>query len=191
MRSPRGSAARGACSPSSITASSPTWLYWAKDSAAALCLSPALIVKDELNSAMAARALGHYTHEKSPVACAAALATLDVIEEEKLCERAEALGARAVRDLKQLQEKHQLIGDVRGIGLLLGVELVENRKTFARATDAAERVMYGCMSRGLSFKVTQGNILTLTPPLTLSDDEWDRAIGIIDAAIDEETGRGG
>lgn len=149
----------------------------------------ALIVREELNSAMATRALGHYTHEKSPVACAAALATLDVIEEEGLIERSQSLGARAMADLRALQEKHTIIGDVRGIGLLLGIELVEDRTTFARATDAADRIMYNCMSRGLSFKVTQGNILTLTPPLTLSDAEWERALAILDAALQEETNR--
>ncbi len=150
----------------------------------------ALIVREELNTAMATRALGHYTHEKSPVACAAALATLDVIDEEGLLERSQSLGARAMADLRALQEKHTIIGDVRGIGLLLGIELVEDRTTFARATDAADRVMYSCMSHGLSFKVTQGNILTLTPPLTLSDAEWERALAILDAALQEETNRG-
>ena len=147
----------------------------------------ALIAREELNSAMATRALGHYTHEKSPVACAGALATLDVIEEEKLCDRAETLGVMAMDNLRALREKHPIIGDVRGIGLLLGVEFGASME---RATDAAERVMYGCMSRGLSFKVTQGNILTLTPPLTISDDEWARAVDILDAALTEEENRG-
>jgi 4-aminobutyrate aminotransferase len=130
-------------------------------------------------------ALGHYTHEKNPVACAAGLATLRVIEEEGLVERARTLGLYALGRLREMAQRHPLIGDVRGLGLILGVELLKDRATLAPAADEAERVMYAALRRGLNFKVTMGNILTLTPALTLTQAEMDEALAILERAIDE------
>ena len=148
----------------------------------------ALIAREGLNVA-ADKALGHYTHEKNPVACAAGLATLAVIEEEKLVEHARELGNYARRRLEALTARHPLIGDVRGLGLLLGVELLRDRSTLTRATDEAEQVMYGALNRGLNFKVTMGNILTLTPALIISQAEMDLAVAILDEAIGEAEGK--
>ena len=78
-----------------------------------------------------------------------------------------------------------MIGDVRGIGLFLGIELVKDRIGRERACDEAESVMYAALTKGLSFKLTMGNILTLTPALTITKDEMDEALGIIDACITE------
>jgi len=128
-------------------------------------------------------ALGHYTHEKSSVGCAAALATLEVIEREGLLERSRRLGAHALERLRAIAARHPLVADVRGVGLLLGVEL--RRADGSPARREAERVMYGCLARGLSFKVGQGNVLTLSPPLVIADADLDRALDILDAAIGE------
>lgn len=144
----------------------------------------ALLARDELNVA-ADRALGHYTHEKSPVACAAALATIRHIEEHRLVERARELGAHAMSRLELLKQKHAAIGDVRGRGLLLGVELVTDRESRRPDVETAEGVLYRCLELGLSFKLTMGNILTLTPPLTIAIEELDQAIDIIDQALTE------
>ena len=141
----------------------------------------ALIARDGLDVA-ADRALGHYTHEKSSVGCAAALATLDVIEDERLLDRATRLGEHALVRLREMQRRLPLIGDVRGIGLLLGVELVDPA-TGAPAREAAERVLYECLAAGLSFKVGQGNVLVLAPPLVIADDDLDRALDIVESAI--------
>jgi 4-aminobutyrate aminotransferase len=141
----------------------------------------ALIARDGLDVA-ADRALGHYTHEKSSVGCAAALATLDVIEDERLLERATRLGERALARLQDMQRRLPVIGDVRGIGLLLGVELVDPA-TGAPARETAERVLYQCLAAGLSFKVGQGNVLVLSPPLVIDDEDLDRALDIVEAAI--------
>jgi 4-aminobutyrate aminotransferase len=142
----------------------------------------ALIAREGLNVA-ADKALGHYTHEKNPVASAAGLATLQVIEDEKLVERARTLGEYALQKLRQMAQRHRLIGDVRGLGLLLGVELLSNRASLQPATEEAELVMYEALRRGLNFKVTMGNILTLTPALTISQQEMDQALAILDASI--------
>ncbi|MCW5557459.1 MAG: aspartate aminotransferase family protein [Verrucomicrobiae bacterium] len=145
----------------------------------------AMIAREPLNVATHT-ALGHYTHEKNPVACAAGLATLDILRDERLPENAARLGERALGRLRDMQQRHPLIGDVRGRGLLLGVELVRRDAAGSRpATDEAERVMYGALRRGLNFKITMGNILTLTPALTLSDAEMDQALDILEACIAE------
>lgn len=141
----------------------------------------ALIAREGLDVA-AERALGHYTHEKSSVGCAAALATLSVIEDERLLERSQRLGARALDRLRELQRRSPIVSDVRGIGLLLAIELVDPASG-APARDAAERVLYDCLTRGLSFKVGQGNVIVLAPPLVIADDDLDRALDIVEAAI--------
>jgi len=132
----------------------------------------ALIARADLDIA-AHRALGHYTHEKSSVGCAAALAALEVIEEERLLERSRRLGGRALARLKSI--RHTSISDVRGIGLLLAVELND--------AELAEEVLYRSLARGLSFKVGQGNVLVLAPPLTISESDLDRALGIVEESL--------
>ena len=131
------------------------------------------------------RALGHYTHEKSPVGCASALATIDYIEKHHLAEHANELGRHALACMTEMMGRHPLIGDVRGIGLFLGIELVKDQSTRERATDEAEAVMYAALSRGLSFKLTMGNIITLTPALIITKDEMDKALDIIEECIAE------
>ncbi|MEJ2166094.1 MAG: aspartate aminotransferase family protein, partial [Desulfobacterales bacterium] len=123
----------------------------------------AVIAREALDVA-ADRALGHYTHEKSPVGCAAALAAISYIEKHNLVQHARRLGRHSLERLQAMKDRHALIGDVRGLGLFLGIELVKDRQTRQRAEEAAEAVMYAALSKGLSFKLTMGNIITLTPP---------------------------
>jgi 4-aminobutyrate aminotransferase len=144
----------------------------------------AVIAREGLNVA-ASRALGHFTHEKNPVACAAGLATIAEIEERGLVERARELGAYALDRLRTMRERHPLIGDVRGLGLLLGVELVRSRQTRDRAINEAEAVMYASLSRGLNFKTTMGNVINLSPPLVITREELDLALTILDESIAE------
>ncbi len=144
----------------------------------------ALLAREDLDVA-GHIALGHYTHEKNPVACAAALATIAYIESEGLAAHAAELGRYALGRMRSMMEKHPLIGDVRGLGLLMGMELIKNRADRERANDEAEAVMYAALSRGLSFKLTMGNILTLTPALTITKEEMDRALDILDECLDE------
>jgi 4-aminobutyrate aminotransferase len=139
----------------------------------------ALVARRDLDVA-ADRALGHYTHEKSSVGCAAALATLEVIESEGLLGRAQSLGAQALARMRDIEKRHPLVADVRGIGLLLGIELARDGTPARRE---AEQVMYHCLRNGLSFKVGQGNVLTLSPPLVISAAELDAAFAILDDAL--------
>jgi 4-aminobutyrate aminotransferase len=139
----------------------------------------ALIARRDLDIA-ADRALGHYTHEKSSVGSAAAVATLEVIEREGLLERARMLGAKALDRMRDLQRKHPLVAAVRGVGLLLGLELARDGVPARRE---AEQVMYHCLAHGLSFKVGQGNVLTLSPPLVISESDLDAAFDILDGGL--------
>jgi len=134
----------------------------------------ALVAREGLDIA-ADRALGHYTHEKSPAGCAAALATIEVIEAEGLLERANRLGAQALERMRAMQARNPAIVDVRGIGLLLAIELAD--------AGLAEEVLYRCLAKGLSFKVGQGNVIVLAPPLIIEERDLENALGIVEAAI--------
>ena len=130
-------------------------------------------------------ALGHYTHEKNPVTAKAALTTIEIIEQHNLVENAAVLGEYMLDQLNIMKEKHTSIGDVRGLGLLIGVELVLNRKQKTAADDLAEDVLYRCLGKGLSFKITMGNVLTLSPPLIITRKQIDLSLQIIDECIAE------
>lgn len=142
----------------------------------------AVIARDGLDVA-GDRALGHYTHEKNPLLARAGLATLDVIEEEGLVERAAELGAYAKGRLEEIAARRPGVAEVRGLGLLLGVELVE--PDGSPAVDRADAALYAALERGLSFKVTMGSVLTLSPPLTIRREELDRALDILDEVLAE------
>jgi 4-aminobutyrate aminotransferase len=140
----------------------------------------ALIAKEELDIA-GGLAIGHYTHEKSSVGCAAGLATLDCLELDGLLDRANSIGSRIKTRLDDLRKRVPLIAEVRCIGALVGVELA--LPDGEPALNEAERVMYACLSDGLSFKIGQTNVLNLAPPLVISDDELDAALGILEHAL--------
>ncbi len=142
----------------------------------------ALIAREGLDI-MKDRALGHYTHEKNPVACAASLAAIKFLEDENILEHVNKMSEYVLKELLKLRQKYQLIKDVRGIGLLFGVELAEVKGR--KPIDEAEEIMYRALERGLNFKLTMGNILTLTPPLTISLQEMDQAIAILDRCFGE------
>ncbi|MEP3246536.1 MAG: aspartate aminotransferase family protein [Sneathiella sp.] len=128
-------------------------------------------------------AIGHYTHEKNPVTTRAALTTINIIEDEGLVENASVVGAYALERMKYMKSKYGLIGDVRGRGFLLGLDLVEDRKSKKGANDAAEEILYRAFDAGLSFKTTMGNVLTLTPPLIATQEQMDFALDVLEDAI--------
>jgi 4-aminobutyrate aminotransferase len=139
----------------------------------------ALIVRGELDI-VGDRALGHYTHEKSSVGCAAALATLDCLAEESLIEASAELGEYALARLETMRERYPIIHEVRGLGLHLGIEL---RRDGEPASDEADTVLYHSLSQGLSYKVGGGCVLTLCPPMTITREELDQALDIVEAGI--------
>jgi len=84
-----------------------------------------------------------------------------------------------------LKAKHSVIGDVRGRGLLVGVELVLNQEEKTPANDLAEDMLYRCLNKGLSFKLTMGNVMPLTPPLIIKKAQIDLSLEIIDQSLSE------
>ena len=128
-------------------------------------------------------AIGHYTHEKNPVTTRAALTTIQIIEEEGLVQRAAELGQYAINRLRELQLRSPHVGDVRGRGLLFGVELVRDRHSREPDNALAEAVYYRCLEGGVSFKISQGNVLTLSPPLIITQQELEQALSVVERAI--------
>jgi 2,2-dialkylglycine decarboxylase (pyruvate) len=129
------------------------------------------------------------SHVSDPMPAAAALAVIDVVEEEHLADRARARGQYLLERLGDLQERHEQIGDVRGLGLLCGLELVVSRETREPADALGLALTDECQRRGLSINLVRGgtggqaSCLRMAPPLTVSEDEIDLATTIIDDAL--------
>jgi 4-aminobutyrate aminotransferase len=140
----------------------------------------------------AATANNMYSTAGNPVVCAAAMATFDVIEEQHLVAAAAEIGAYLLTSLKQVQAQHHLIGNVRGLGCILGVELVRDQDTREPAAKEAAKLVYRCYENGLLlfYGGLYSNVLELTPPLTLTRADVDRGVDILDRSLaDVEAGR--
>jgi 4-aminobutyrate aminotransferase len=124
----------------------------------------------------------------NPVACAASLATLKLLR-NGLIENAETVGAHMMAGAKALMDKHALIGDVRGRGLMIGIELVRDRSTKERATRERDAVVHECFRRGLLVLGAGQNAIRLSPPLVLTKPQADTALGILDQALGAVTAR--
>ncbi|EJG1633254.1 aspartate aminotransferase family protein [Vibrio parahaemolyticus] len=142
----------------------------------------AMVTKDKYNTAEQI-SMGHYTHEKSPIGCAAALATMEAIEQGGLLDKVKADSQFMREKLLEMKAKYPVIGDVRGIGMLWGIELVTDHESKARAYDEAEAVLYQCLNNGVSFKVSQGNVIQLSPPLIITREQLTEALAIFEEAI--------
>ncbi|MDW1980466.1 aspartate aminotransferase family protein [Vibrio sp. Vb0304] len=142
----------------------------------------AMVTKDKYNTAEQI-SMGHYTHEKSPIGCAAALATMEAIEQDGLLNKAKSDSQFMREKLLEMKAKYPVIGDVRGIGMLWGIELVTDDESKARAYDEAEAVLYQCLNNGVSFKVSQGNVIQLSPPLIITREQLTEALAIFEEAI--------
>ena len=123
----------------------------------------------------------------NPVTCAAAKATIDLIEEERLMDNAEDSGSHFHQGLKALQEKHSLIGDVRGMGLMQGIELVKSLQTKEPASEATTLVMERARDNGLLVGKggLYGNVIRMSPPLNISKADVDQALAVLDKSFGE------
>ena len=127
------------------------------------------------------------TFSGNPVACRAALAVLEVLLADKLLERAEQLGQEIRRRFDALQKKHELIGDVRGKGPMLALELVKDRERKTPAADETKKVVQKCYEKGLVLIACGnfGNVIRTLMPLVITDEQLDRGFAILDAALTE------
>jgi 4-aminobutyrate aminotransferase-like enzyme len=125
------------------------------------------------------------TFMNQPLSAAAALAVLDIIEKENLAERARTLGAQATERFRQLARRFDVIGDVRGPGLFIGIDFVEDRRTKAPATAACRQAWEFALEHGLivQFGGIGGNVLKFKPPLTTPQADFERMLEIVDDIV--------
>jgi len=135
-------------------------------------------------------AINMYTVAGNPVSATAGLATLDTIERDGLVDNAREIGEYLLDGFTSLMARHQLIGDVRGKGMILGVELVRDRATKEPAATEAAKVVYRCKELGLVlfYGGIYSNVLEITPPLTMTREEAQRGLEIIDEALSDVVG---
>lgn len=136
--------------------------------------------------------LFYTTHVSDPLPAAVGLAVLDVLAREHLVERASQAGDRLRRGLLELQDRHECIGDVRGRGLLHGVEIVADRTSRKPAPETGAAISRRCFELGLSMNIVQlpsmGGVFRIAPPLTVTDAELDLGIDMLDRAITDVIG---
>jgi 4-aminobutyrate aminotransferase len=171
---PSGLGRCGTLFATELTGCVPDMIVLGKGLGGGLVPMAALLVRPGLNVA-ADRALGHYTHEKSPLGCAAALAVLDTIEQDHLLDHARLLGAWGLDRLRDIATRAPHVRAVRGLSLSFAVEVDD--------AAYAERVMYASLARGLSFKVGAGTVLTLCPPLIITQQELGQALDVLEEAL--------
>ncbi len=123
----------------------------------------------------------------NPVSCQAALATIQLLEEE-LMANAEAQGERLMRGLRELQNSHECMGDIRGKGLMVGVELVKDRETKERATEWRSEIIKKAFQKGLLLLGCGENTIRFCPPLTVTEEEVDLCLQIFGEAVREIAG---
>ena len=124
------------------------------------------------------------TYGGNPMACAAGLATLEVFQEENILDNVNMVGAFVMARMQKIKERHRIVGDVRGKGLLLAIDLVKDRTTREAFIEAGKMVYEKAFSRGLAW-IPAGNILRLAPPLVITEELAAKAMDIVDEAIGE------
>ena len=143
----------------------------------------AMVISDKYKDALE-KISASTSYGGNPMACAAALASLEVIEEEKLCEHSAELGMYMLKILRDIKSKHPIVGDVRGIGCLLGIELVKDPSTREPFEEAGKLVYQKAFRKGLAW-VPAGHNLRLSPPIIMSKEMALKGLHIIEEAIAE------
>lgn len=165
----------------------PDLMTVAKSIAGGVPLS-AVIGKTQIMDAPAPGGLGG-TYAGSPLACAAGLAVLEVMQQERLAERAQRLGARLVERLHALQQQHDCIGDVRGLGAMVAMELVQGRSAERPDAELTRALVQAAGRRGLVLLSCgiYSNVIRFLAPLTIPDAELEEGLNILAAALGEVT----
>jgi 2,2-dialkylglycine decarboxylase (pyruvate) len=148
----------------------------------------AAVTSASIETACVSSGFLHVTsHVSDPLPAAAGLAVLDVIQEDGLVEQAAARGEYLMRLLRELQRTYEQVGEVRGRGLLVGLELVDDRDSRRPANALGSAVTAECLKRGLSMNIARSgsasNCFRMAPPLTITEDEIEIGVQILDEAI--------
>jgi 4-aminobutyrate aminotransferase-like enzyme len=134
------------------------------------------------------------TFMNQPLAAAAGLAVLEIVEKERLADRARTLGEQATARFREMAERYDVIGDVRGPGLFIGVDFVKDRNTKVPATEVCQEAWEYALDRGLitQFGGEGSNVLKFKPPLTVPEPEFQRMLDLVEETvsfIEEKVGR--
>ncbi|XCF06930.1 aspartate aminotransferase family protein [Tamlana crocina] len=141
-----------------------------------------IVGKQELD-VISHKSIGHYTHEKNPLCASVSKAVINFVEEEQLVEKTKTLGLYFKTQLEHFKDEFECIGNITGLGLNLGVDIVKSKATKARDVEKAHLIMNFCLERGISFKLIQGNILNLKPSLIITKSEIDYTLKILKEAL--------
>lgn len=161
----------------------PDAMVLAKAMASGMPISAVVARREVIDSLEAPAHL--FTTEANPLSCAAAIATIKIIREEKLYERANRLGEYAMKRFREMMDKHELIGDVRGKGLMIGVDLVKDLKTKEPAIKETLKIDWRAWEKGLVLIHFGKSVLRIAPPLIITQEELDEGLNIIEEAIDD------
>ena len=158
----------------------------AKHFGGGICISAVVTSVQIEERATAEEFIVTHSHSNDPLACAAGLASLDVVEQDRVPEKARKLGGQLKSKLLALAERFEIIGDVRGRGLLQGIELVRSRETKDPATEAGPQIAAHALREGLIFSVRrEGSVLRFVPPATTTEAQLDQAIDILTDALEQ------
>jgi 4-aminobutyrate aminotransferase/(S)-3-amino-2-methylpropionate transaminase len=166
----------------------PDLITLAKSFAGGMPLS-AVIGREEIMNKPHVGGLGG-TYSGNPISCRAALAVMEILFEDGLLQRAEALGETLLSRFKALQEQHEIIGEVRGKGPMLGMELVRDRESKEPATEEAKKLVKLCFDKGLIILSCGnfGNVIRTLMPFVITDEQLDRGLSILEESLGELRG---
>jgi 2,2-dialkylglycine decarboxylase (pyruvate) len=170
----------------------PDILTLSKTLGAGLPLAAVLTTADIEERAHERGFLFYTTHVSDPLPAAVGLKVIDIVLRDRLAERAATAGARLLAGLGELRERYDCVGDVRGRGLLVGLEIVADKDSKKPAPELGAAITQRCFELGLSMNITalrgMGGVFRIAPPLTISDDELDLGLSILDQAIADVAG---
>lgn len=172
----------------------PDILTLSKTIGAGLPLSAVMTTAEIEDTAHEKGYLFYTTHVSDPLPAAVGLAVLDVVEEEGLVDRARRIGARLFDGLSQLKQRFECVGDVRGRGLMLGVEIVKPDRSRSADHELGSRIAAEAFRRGLSMNIVKlpgmGGVFRIAPPLTISEEDIDLGLRIIGQSIEAASALG-
>ncbi|HDN75639.1 MAG TPA: aminotransferase class III-fold pyridoxal phosphate-dependent enzyme, partial [Acidilobales archaeon] len=121
----------------------------------------------------------------NPMICRIAKEVIDMIKEEKLVERARVLGSRVMQRLKSWVRKFNIVGDVRGLGLMIGIDIVKSKETKERGYNEAKKVVWRSYELGVIVNFVHGNVIRIQPPLNIDEDTLNRALDLLEEALED------
>jgi len=170
----------------------PDFITLSKTLGAGLPLSAVLTTQDIEQRCFDRKFHFYTTHASDPLPAAVGLKVIEIILRDRLADRARVAGARLRQGFETLMQRFDPIGDIRGRGLMMGLELVKDRHTKVPAPALAQRVMNRCLELGLSTSVVRGGwgVFRIAPPITISDAEIDLGLSIFEKALGDSIAGG-